>query len=299
MTIGGKVYGALFDDINLDGIMYNKDVFAAKGVEIPTDYAELLAACKTLRAAGVDPLTESGGDAWPTQILAYLQWSDPIKQDPDLIRKLNRNELKWTDPRFVQGFDKYLELKQNNCFNADLQSRTHQDSKQALLDGKAAMYPMLSGVINGMVTMSDAATVDKTIGFFGISSETSVMSWEGSEAFMAPKTGDQAKQAAALAFIDWLTGPYYPTYLKNTNQYPVITGFENQIPDVRAPYKQARSYFDKDRVAEYEQTLLANTGDIDGAILEMLAGRKTAMQVAQTIQQNFETNAKKVGLPGF
>jgi ABC-type glycerol-3-phosphate transport system substrate-binding protein len=161
------------------------------------------------------------------------------------------------------------------------------------------MYPMLSGAISGLVAASDLETVNKKIGFFGISAETPVMSWEGSEALLVPQTGDAEKQAVALAFIDWLTGPYYATYLADTNQYPVITGFDDKIPVVPDALTQARSYFDKDGVAEYEQTLLAAVGDIDGAILEMLAGKKTPLEVAETIQRNFEENAKNVGLPGF
>lgn len=60
-TINGKNY-AFMNAYNLIGILYNKEMFAAAGVAVPTNFEEFLAVCETFRAAGQGGVAYSGGD---------------------------------------------------------------------------------------------------------------------------------------------------------------------------------------------------------------------------------------------
>lgn len=60
-TINGENY-AFMNAYNLIGILYNKDMFAAAGVSVPTNFEEFLAVCKTFRDAGQGGVAYSGGD---------------------------------------------------------------------------------------------------------------------------------------------------------------------------------------------------------------------------------------------
>ena len=62
VPVGRTIYG---------GIFYNKDMFAEFGVEVPTTWDELVAACETFRAEGIGCMTAGGADGWPIFVGAY------------------------------------------------------------------------------------------------------------------------------------------------------------------------------------------------------------------------------------
>ncbi|MFE9396404.1 ABC transporter substrate-binding protein [Streptomyces flavidovirens] len=66
----GRYYGIpLYNNGKFMG--YNKAAFAKAGVEVPTSFEELLAACPVLREAGYEPIAFGNKDGWPA--LHYLQ----------------------------------------------------------------------------------------------------------------------------------------------------------------------------------------------------------------------------------
>jgi raffinose/stachyose/melibiose transport system substrate-binding protein len=64
-TYDGKVYQVNLGRVSYSGIYYNKDLFAANNVAVPTTWNELVAACETFNAAGVSCMTAGGKDGWP------------------------------------------------------------------------------------------------------------------------------------------------------------------------------------------------------------------------------------------
>ena len=45
-------------------VIYNKEIFAEHGIEVPTTWDELIAACETLKAAGVTPFYATFKEPW-------------------------------------------------------------------------------------------------------------------------------------------------------------------------------------------------------------------------------------------
>lgn len=51
---------------NANGILYNREIFAEQGLEVPETWDELIAVCEALEAAGITPIYGSLGDAAST-----------------------------------------------------------------------------------------------------------------------------------------------------------------------------------------------------------------------------------------
>lgn len=74
-TSGGSGMQALpFDKCGIS-FYYNKDMFAANGLEAPKTWEDLLAACETFRDAGIqNPITVSSEATWILASLADAGW---------------------------------------------------------------------------------------------------------------------------------------------------------------------------------------------------------------------------------
>lgn len=70
-TYNESVYAVNLGRVVYSGIYYNKDMFAEFGVEIPTTWDELVAACEVFTAEGIGCMTAGGADGWPIFVGAY------------------------------------------------------------------------------------------------------------------------------------------------------------------------------------------------------------------------------------
>ena len=293
----GKLYGAVVDAPNVDGVLYNKAVFQGLGIQPPHTFQELLNACDAIKAGAptVSPIFLAGGDQWPTQLNAYIMWSSAFKADPTIIPGLNTRKVLWTDPRLVQGFQDMKTLWDRGCYNKNALSATYEQSQKALVDGKTAMTFQGDWMIDDL----KVAYADKldAVGFSGISQDGPTTAFETGVTAVAPITGDAAAEAAAKAFLDWITGPGYAPHLARVGGPSVITGVPTPT---QIPLKQeSLNAYQADSVPEYETPLQAFYGDIDQFLQQMLVGKLTPQQVGETIQREFDKSAKQQGLPGF
>src|SRR5688572_26333365 len=60
----GNETSALPFSLAAAGVIYNRDIFAAKGVQVPTTWDEFMAACETFKAAGITPIYGTFKDNW-------------------------------------------------------------------------------------------------------------------------------------------------------------------------------------------------------------------------------------------
>ena len=84
---------------NIEGIFYNKKMFAEQGIKVPQSWDELVAAATKLKAAGVQPFTAGGKSGWPVSrwIGAYLFRS----LGGDAMAAVANKTAKLTDPGYV------------------------------------------------------------------------------------------------------------------------------------------------------------------------------------------------------
>ena len=121
-------------------LFYNKELFAKAGItSLPTNWAELDAANKKLKAAGIQPFVYgTGGQAQqagfnPIYDLTYMMMQYPLED----WKKLYSGEIPWTDPAIVAQLDKWVALRTDGYTNQD--TLTNTESWQQFLTGKAAM----------------------------------------------------------------------------------------------------------------------------------------------------------------
>jgi raffinose/stachyose/melibiose transport system substrate-binding protein len=301
-SYNGKNFAAVLNYPYLDGVFYNKPIFERLGLTIPTNYAELLEVCEAIKAGdpSIAPIYTGGGDTWPLQVPAFMMWNDALKADPDLIGKVNRNEASFADPVFVDGIAKLKELQDKGCLNSDILSATFANEQEALITGKAAMVFQGSWMVDSMKDSYGIPALDENVGFFGLSTDSDVTSWQtvGTGSVYAPLTGDAAREAATLAFIDWATGEGYQTFLDDSKQFPIITGYEppEGVPQVAI---EANEAFLANSVPQFQQTLEAAYGPFETYLNEMVAGAKTPQEVGDALDEQFTLSAQDLGLPGF
>jgi raffinose/stachyose/melibiose transport system substrate-binding protein len=120
---------------------YNKAAFAKAGVgSVPTDWNQLFAACKKLKAAGYLPLTYGNGgqplgaEFYPWYDMSYMMiGSYPVSE----WQKLYSGQIPWTSPTVSAQLSTWSKLKSAGCTNSDVLTKTNNLGD--FESGKAAM----------------------------------------------------------------------------------------------------------------------------------------------------------------
>lgn len=127
---------------NAAGILYNKEIFAKYGWEIPKTWGEFISLCGTMQEAGVQPLYSGYKDTWtclaPWNALAVsLSASDTCSQ-------VNRGNTTFLDSYYevAQKMKILLEYAEPNPY-----AYGYNDACTAFARGEAAMYTIGSYAI--------------------------------------------------------------------------------------------------------------------------------------------------------
>ncbi|TXK19433.1 ABC transporter substrate-binding protein [Homoserinibacter sp. GY 40078] len=139
-----QLYGGAFSFLpfqyNIEGIFYNKALFAEYGIEEPQTWDELLAASATFKENGIIPLTASGEQGWPiTRLLSgYIFRS----LGPDALQKVADGEAKLTDEGYVEAAQAIADLGASGYLNDNIASLDYDGAQNEFLNGNAAMFYM-------------------------------------------------------------------------------------------------------------------------------------------------------------
>ena len=128
------------------GVFYNKDIFEANGISVPTTYQQFIDNCETLQANGILPVSIGINDGWPQIMLAnMLAGTDLLAKDPTWGAKRNADTVKFNNPELVKAMKKYQFICQTYA-GGSLASITYEQMLSQFFDGTAAMLPMGSWV---------------------------------------------------------------------------------------------------------------------------------------------------------
>lgn len=133
----GKTYGVPYS-VPMMGVFYNKEIFAAQGIEIPKTYKDFIAACEKLKAAGITPIAAGGanGSAWALEIGVGVV--GPTVYGPGFYDEMMSGKATFEDPRYVAALKRYAELKP--YFSDGFAGVDYTTSTQQFITGKAAMF---------------------------------------------------------------------------------------------------------------------------------------------------------------
>jgi raffinose/stachyose/melibiose transport system substrate-binding protein len=123
---------------NVEGIFYNKKIFAEHGITVPTTFTELLADSAKLKAAGVTPITASGNaSGWTISrwigILLYRELG------PNAMEDIENGSAKLTDADYVWAAQQVADMGKDGYFANGITSLTYSQSVDQFLTGGAAM----------------------------------------------------------------------------------------------------------------------------------------------------------------
>lgn len=129
-----KLYGLPYAT-NAEGVIYNVDLFKQYGVEIPTTYDELIAACEVFLQNDVNPIYFTFKDAWTIGPLFMPLAGNLTSEDFVIIRQ--GNESSFSDTH-VEVAEKIIELTKYG--QKDQMGKSYDDGNIAFANGEAAMY---------------------------------------------------------------------------------------------------------------------------------------------------------------
>ena len=285
-ALDGKNYGVPWD-MGEVAWWYNKDLFAqAKIASVPTTWTELLDDVKTLKAAGITPISLGEKDTWTgMHIWSYL--ATRICGQAGFLAAANRSGGSFTDPCFVQAGKDLKDLIDLQPFQAGFLGASHDVMQGTFGNGKAAME--LSGQWAPGSEAGQAA--DKkgvaNLGLFnfpavegGAGDVTDVMG--GGNGFAIGKNAPPE----AVDFVKYLTAPEQQKRVAASGGgIPVVKGGEAGLtdPNMIAVQKSfaAAKYFQ----LYYDQYMpSAMGGIINDAVAKLYAGTSTPEQVAAEIE---------------
>ena len=120
---------------------YNKSAFQKAGVSaVPTDWSQLFAACKKLRAAGYTPMTYGNGgqplgaEFYPWYDMSYMMIGSYSVAE---WQKLYSGQIPWTSSANAAQLAQWSKLKSSGCTNSDVLTNTNNLGQ--FETGKAAM----------------------------------------------------------------------------------------------------------------------------------------------------------------
>jgi raffinose/stachyose/melibiose transport system substrate-binding protein len=295
--LGDTRYAALITSPAVEGVYYNKEVFAANGITAtPKNFAEMVALARQLKGKGVTPFYEMGADRWATQWWVQVQLADAAKAG--LWEKINTRKETFSSPVVLDALKQYKALIDEGLFNADIKTAKFEDQGKALLDGKAAMVVQVNSFFGQLQASSDTATLDKKIGFFPISPSGNVGTFipDQSNALVAFRTGDAKRESAARQLLAFWMGPGYADFVADRKTISLQ-------PSVPSPAGVPQALLDVHKslgssVGSMQALAVANP-DLYINLADMIAGTMTPEKVASTTQSQFDQLAKAAGAPGY
>lgn len=299
----GNVYAAITSFPEVWGLFYNKQVLADNGLEPATTQAELVEQCKVLSAAGIPTIAESGGSSWPPQAIPLMESASlaPAGWSQDVLDK--KTTIDADDSPMLAGIQAFEDLLDDGCMNEDITTTTFEAAVSKVYTGEAAYQPLHSNIINVYVDAAggDNELLGQTVGFSALGADEPTVAVNPGPigTFLVPKTGDSAKEEAAKEFIEFVTGEHYATYVKDSGTFPVIEGVDDPT-DVSPLLLEVKAAYDSGKQVGFINGNVPGGMQGQAALLsELIAGQKSAKDVASALQSQLATAAKAQGLSGW
>ncbi len=127
-------------------LWYNVPLLEENGITPPTTWAELLAACDTLDAAGIIPIATGNKDLWAAGNWLSHMASRVVGED--VYDQTLSDKGPFATPEWEQAFGYIAELVDHNCVNASANAVDDNAGAQLFFQGQAAMHPIGSWLVS-------------------------------------------------------------------------------------------------------------------------------------------------------
>ncbi|GGJ43007.1 ABC transporter substrate-binding protein [Deinococcus roseus] len=162
---GGKLLGLPLE-LNIEGIWYNKKIFADNGLKEPKTWDEMMAAADKLKARNIQPFSASGDQKWP--LTRLIGGYAARKYGADVMDRVKDGSLKLTDAGFVEAARAVQEMGKKGYFGLGVNTIDYDTAVDTFLQGKAAMLYMGSWVLRDLNDKTRNKIGEASVGFFNI-----------------------------------------------------------------------------------------------------------------------------------
>ncbi len=143
---------------NAAGILYNRDMFAEHGWEIPETWDELMALCDQIKGEGIQPFCFGFKDTWT----CLAPWNAmAVDLSPaDAAKQVNRGETTFST-EYREVAEKYLKLLPYGP--ADPFAYNYNDACTAFARGESAMYTIGSYAVPQILSVNPDLNIDSFV----------------------------------------------------------------------------------------------------------------------------------------
>ena len=297
-------YGAPWNTSMGGGVLYNKDIYAELGLQIPTTWDEFIANSEKIKAAGkAAPIIQTYGDTWTSQLWVLADFYNVLAQNPDWAQQYTENKAHYSEQPAFNGFSNLEQAAKSGLFNKDFASATYDDAIKMLATGTGAQYPMLTFAVQNLIqTYPDA--VGK-IGVFPLpgsdAAHNGLTVWMPDGVYI-PKTVEGAKLDAAKKFQAFLATKEACDIIasKSGASGPFVVDGCTLPADVPPIVSDQQPYFDQGKTG----LALEFLSPIKGPALEQImvsigSGITNAVDGAAQYDEDVKKQAQQLGLPGW
>jgi len=212
-VMGGDTWYGIPNYGEFVGVYYNKDAFAAAGLEIPTTYDEFVAVLDAFAAQGITPLAEAGAEYPLGQLWYQLALSQADRQFVNDYQ-LYENPVDWQGPEVTYASETLLDYVDKGYISSDVSSVKAEDAGVAFINGTAPIFVSGSWWFGRFV--EQATGFDWTLAAFP-GSDLSL----GSSGNLWVVPENAANKELAYEFIDITMRPEIQAILGNNGGLPV------------------------------------------------------------------------------
>jgi raffinose/stachyose/melibiose transport system substrate-binding protein len=300
----GKLYGGPWGTVQGGAILYHIPTYEKLGLEIPQTWDEFMKNNDEVKKAGIEPVIQSYGETWTSQLFVLGDYHNVEAQVPDFAAKYTAGEAKYANtPAALAGFQHIQQVRDAGYLSKDFASAELNDGIKAIAEGKGAHYPQLGGVSANIENVAPGKSKD--VGFFPIpgnnAADFGMTIWPGNGLYI-PKTVEGEKLDAAKKFVEFATSqPGCDAYAKGTPPTgPFLTSNCELPADVSQVAKDTQTYLESDKASP----ALEFKSPIKGPALEQICiqvgtGQVTAEEGAALYDEDVKKQAQQLGLPGW
>jgi raffinose/stachyose/melibiose transport system substrate-binding protein len=303
VSANGQTYGVPFGTAFGGGILYNKKIYEKLGLQVPKTWDEFMANNAKIKKAGIDPVIQSYGETWTSQLFVLADYHNVKAQVPDWDQKYTHNQVKYEQPPALEGFQHLEEVHKDGYLNKNFGSIKVPKALSQLAEGKGAHYPQLTVVVP--ILASSAPDKLNDVGFFAQPgtdpSKNGLTLWLPGGLYI-PRTTEGAKLDAAKKFLAFAasregcdaqakafapTGPF------------MVKGC--QLPaSVPQAVKDQQPYVDQGKVTPALEFLSPVKGPaLEQITVEVGSGLRNAQAGAKLYDEDVKKQAQQLGLQGW
>jgi len=303
VSANNQVYGSPWGTAFGGGILYNRKVYKKLGLEVPKTWDEFMANNAKIKKAGIDPVIQSYGETWSSQLFVLADYHNVAAQMPGWDQKYTHNQAKYEQPPALEGFQHLEEVKKDGYLNKNFGSIKVPAAMSYLAQGKGAHYPQLTASVPNLA-ISDPDKIND-VGFFAQpgtdASKNGLTLWLPAGIYI-PRTTEGAKLDAAKKFLAFAATPEgcdaFAKAVPPTGPF-MVKGCD--LPaSVPQSIKDLQPYVDEGKVTPALEFLSPVKGPaLEQITVEVGSGLRNAQAGAKLYDEDVKKQAQQLRLQGW